>query len=250
MHRFLVESDALHGAQVVLPPRVSHQICKVLRMQPGDHILVLDGSGWEMEVALVRVNREEVVGELLDRRLAGGEPRVHITLCQSLLKQDRFEWVLQKCTEIGVGAFVPMISQRTVVREVSAVGDHKLTRWKRVVAESVEQSRRGRVPVLHDVIEFRQAVLRHGEPSSLSLIPWEEERGTGLRTVLARAASQNLPVGSWTLFIGPEGGFGEDEVAFARDHGVVPVTLGPRILRAETAAVVAASLVLYELDDL
>ena len=249
MHRFLVDSDVAQGAEVVFPESAARQIRTVLRMQRGDRVVALAPGGWEMEVELAQVERDGVKGKVLSRHPAGGEPGGRITLYQSLLKRDNFEWVLQKCTEIGVAAFVPVVSRRTLLRSPGDVKESRLERWRRIIAEAVEQSRRGRVPVLHEPLRFEEAVAQATQ-SGLCLIPWEEEASLGLRAALAAVQQGSGEPVAISLFIGPEGGFDPEEIALAREHDAIPVTLGPRILRAETAAVVVASLVLYELDDL
>ena len=249
MQRFFVSPGAFQGTRVVLQGDVAHQISAVLRMREGDTIVVLDDSGWEFEARLTQVGRTEATGEILERRPAGAELRVRLTLFQSLLKRDNLEWVLQKCTEIGVAAFVPVVSQRTIVSRPQDVSDSKIRRWRRIVVEAAEQSRRARLPVVHPVVRFEQAVAGMGG-FDLSLIPWEEEKDAGLRATLAAAKGEQRGPLSVALFVGPEGGFAGDEVALATAHGARPVTLGPRILRAETAAVVAVSLILYECGEL
>lgn len=254
MHRFLVDADAAQGAdaqgtEIAFPESAARQICTVLRMQTGDRVVALTPGGWEMEVELTQLGRDGVMGKVLSKRPAGGEPRVQIMLYQSLLKRDNFEWVLQKGTEIGVAEFVPVISRRTVLRSVEDVKVSRMERWRRIIAEAVEQSRRGRVPVLREPLRFEEAVSQAAQ-SGLCLIPWEEETSLGLRTALTATQRGDDEPAAISLFIGPEGGFDQEEIALARECGAIPVTLGPRILRAETAAVVVASLVLYELDDL
>lgn len=259
MHRFFVSPSALQGTHVALRGDVAHQVHSVLRMRPGERVVVLDDSGWEYEVELTRVGRDAALGTILDRRPAAGEPRIRITLYQSLLKRDNLEWVLQKCTEIGVAEFVPVVSRRTIVNNPADVKAGKLERWRRIIAEAAEQSRRGRLPVLHEALTFEEAITNVGARLALApptgkfdlaLIPWEKEQSAGLHASLAAMKPGHRDPVSLALFIGPEGGFAEEEIALAREHGALAVTLGPRILRAETAAVVAVSLILYELGEL
>jgi 16S rRNA (uracil1498-N3)-methyltransferase len=176
------------------------------------------------------------------------EPALQLTLCQCLLKSDHFEWVLQKGTELGVSKFVPVISERTVITSPEDVKGRKLERWRRVIAEAAEQSGRGRLPVLGEVVKL-QAAFNGVDPHSLNLIPWEEQKEQGLGSLLRRKLKQGQtsPV---NLFIGPEGGFSRDEIQAAESRGMIPVTLGKRILRAETAAITAAALVLSAAGDL
>ncbi|MFN8533194.1 MAG: RsmE family RNA methyltransferase [Dehalococcoidia bacterium] len=218
----------------------TRQLRDVLRLGPGDHVIVLDDSGWEYHVQIERIERHSATGLVLSKKLATGEPRTKIVVFQGLLKGSKFEYVLQKGVEVGVVAFVPVATARAVVPGESAADRHD--RWARIIQEAAEQARRGRLPRLHPAVDFKTALK---QAQGLTLIPWEGEESRGLRSVLTGRS-----IFSVNLFIGPEGGFREDEIALAVEHGAVPVSLGPRILRAETAALVAASAILYELGDL
>ena len=241
MHRFFIPPEWIHGDTVFLQDATAHQIRNVLRMQPGARIVVLDNAGAEYEIELVTVEKSEVCGAMVAKRPATGEPDAAITLYQCMLKKDNFEWVLQKCTEIGVSRFVPVISQRTVVTQVK---DNKIARWQRIITEAAEQSRRGRVPELADLIPFEHAV---GEVNAFdrALIPWEQATTCTLCDALE---VEERKIQHLALFIGPEGGFDEHEIEAGEDAGMIPVTLGARILRAETAAVVASAITLHELE--
>jgi 16S rRNA (uracil1498-N3)-methyltransferase len=260
MHRFFIPPSWVEGNDVTITGPQAHQIANVLRMRPGDLVIVLDNSGWEIEVRLVSVDRSTVKGEVLHRRLAGGEPRTKISLYQGVLRSNRFEFVLQKGTELGVVQYLPIITERCVVSDLEAV-EKKRRRWEWIIQEAAEQCRRGRKPALHSAALFPQACEQCRRSGGLSLILWEQEKASSLRNLLHRA-SPGSGVGSSegkgagrtpfaiNLFIGPEGGFTEEEVAVAKRYGLQPITLGPRILRAETAGIVAVAAVLYELGDL
>jgi 16S rRNA (uracil1498-N3)-methyltransferase len=211
-------------------------------MGEGDRIIVLDNSGWEYEVELESVTRGYVEGVVRGRRLAVAEPRTRVTLYQALLKGEKFEFILQKCTELGVVGFVPILCERCVVGHLNDVSVRKLSRWQRIVAEAAEQSRRGKLPTLEPLVLFQQACQ---SARGLSLIAYEGEGASGLRAALQ---GRNLP--SVNIFIGPEGGFSPSEVDFARSCGIVPISLGSRVLRAETAGLVAATAIFYECGDL
>jgi 16S rRNA (uracil1498-N3)-methyltransferase len=159
-----------------------------------------------------------------------------------LLKAQKFEWVLQKGTELGIAGFVPVLSSRSIIGSVQDVRDAKLERWQRIIAEAAEQSGRAVLPSLAGPMAFKPACQAAAQ-QGLALIPWEEERVYRLRQALD-ASPKHI-----SLLIGPEGGFAAEEVATAREAGVVPVTLGPRILRAETAGLAAATAILYALGD-
>lgn len=241
-NRFFVPASDFHGDQVRLSREQWHQISHVLRLKAGDTVTVLDGSGQEYDVTLAAVSSVETVGRVTAQRCAAGEPAAEITLFQSLLVREKFEWVLQKATEVGVAQFVPVVTERSLVR-AKRVEANKLDRWRRIVAEAAEQSHRGRIPKLEQVVTFQQAVAQLRD-FDRCLIAAPFPAAAALREALQGVTGAGV---SLALLIGPEGGFTPEEVALASEKGAVPVSLGPRVLRTETAAVVAAALVLYEL---
>jgi len=246
MHRFFVPASWLEKEQVIITGPLVHRLRNVLRLKAGDHFILLDNSGWEHEAEITYVSTQRIESQVLHKTLATGEPRTKITLYQALLKLNKFEWVLQKGTELGLVGFVPMISQSCMIGSLEDISKTKLERWWRILMEAAEQSRRGRMPTLRAAMVFSSAC-EDAARGGLTLIPWEEEKEQNLSSIL-RAAKQ--PPFSINLFIGPEGGFTPEEVAKAHRYGAVPITLGPRILRAETAGLVAATAILYELGDL
>ena len=252
MHRFFIPPQWIDGDRVVIEGRQVHQLRDVLRLAPGDHIVALDNSGWEYEVELGSLSPEHVEGVICSRNAALTEPATRIVLYQALLKGNRFEIVLQKCTELGVSGFVPLLCERCVMGHLRDVTEGKMERWQRIIAEAAEQSRRGKLPFLQPVMFFQQACQ---QAKGLSLMAWEGEQAMGLRALLrsrrprARKASERKPF-LVNIVIGPEGGFSQSEVEFARNCGLVPITMGERILRAETAGIAATSVVLYEFGDL
>ncbi|MGD2207221.1 MAG: RsmE family RNA methyltransferase [Anaerolineae bacterium] len=252
MHRFFIPPSWIRGNEVEITGPQAHQVARVLRMRPGDRIIVLDNSGWEIETKLVSVDPRIIRGKVVNRRLASSEPRTKISLYQSVLKSKGFELALQKATELGVVEFVPLISDRCIVSDLEAVS-RKRRRWERIIQEATEQCRRGRKPALRSAALFPQACERARQSGGLSLIPWEEECPVSLRDLLQNAPpgrEQNWPPFTINLFIGPEGGFTRDEIVIAQGYDLVPVTLGPRILRADMAGIVTAAMILYELGDL
>jgi len=243
MNRFFVSTSDFHDEQMVLGRRQAHQIRNVLRMNKGDRIIALDNTGYEYEVVLTEIKKDRVLGQIEQKRPAAGEPQVRLTLYQSLLSRDKFELVLQKCTEVGVSRFVPVITQRSLVRGADTVTPNKLARWQRIIIEAAEQSHRGRIPELNQPVQFEQALASLGA-FDCCLIASPAEQKISLRAALQRS-NRNKPQ-TIALFVGPEGGFTEQEVTLAADAGAVAFSLGPRILRTETASIVAAALILYE----
>ena len=244
MHRFFVPPSWIRGNEVAISGPQAHQIARVLRMRPGDQIIVLDNSGWEIHTRLTLVEQKAVNGEVIRRRLSAAEPRTKISLYQGVLKSNRLEICLQTGTDVGLVEITPVVSERCVIRDLEAV-EKKHDRWEWIIQEAAEQSHRGRKPALRPATFFLQACERARNLGGLSLIPWEGGPLPNLNTML-----QGQPPLSVNLFIGPEGGFAPEEIAQAQRYGLVPVTLGPRILRAETAGIVAAAAILYELGDL
>ncbi len=240
MHRFFVTPQWSDSDRVVIGGRQVHQIRDVLRMKPGDRIAILDNTGWKYEVEIRNLSREHVEGTIHSRRQID-EPIINITLYQALLKSDRFEFVLQKCTEIGVSKFVPVVYQRCTARQPSAA---KVDRWQNIIRESAEQSGRGRLPKLDPAMNFEQACRSSARPA---LLAFQGGNARGLRQLWQHGAPSGDSI---SIFIGPEGGFSESEVELACQCGLTPVTLGRRVLRAETAGLVAITLVLYECGDL
>jgi 16S rRNA (uracil1498-N3)-methyltransferase len=242
MRRFFVPPEAIVGQEAHLGPDLAHRMERVLRLRVGDHVLLLDNSGREHEVELTALTATAAQGAVLASRQGTGEPGVRLVLYQALIKGQRFDWVLEKGTELGAAGFVPVVSSRSLVRP-SRESVARLERWRRVIVEAAEQSGRCRLPAISLPLPFEEAC---ASAPGLRILPWEGESEASLSDVLA--AEQ--PVDAVSLFIGPEGGFPPEEVELARQHGVRTVSLGRRILRAETAAIAAAALVLNELGEL
>jgi 16S rRNA (uracil1498-N3)-methyltransferase len=253
MHRFFIPEEWIDGESVAIQGNLVHQLRHVLRLRKGDRILVLDNTGWEYEVELESLQSAVIRGSIRRKELAPGEPLAQITLYQALLKGDKFDLVLQKGTELGVKAFVPVISQRCVVRKVSE--EHRLARWRRIIQEAAEQSRRSKLPSLSLLLPFSQGC---SSAQGWSLLAWEGERRRGLKPLVRRWIKEHRKKATGTgasplginLFVGPEGGFTEEEVEFARSQGIITVSLGKPLLRAETASLAAVTAILYESNDL
>jgi len=236
MHRFFIPPERIDKGNVSITGGQAHQMREVLRLKSGDRVVVLDNSGMEYQVELRDITRERVYGKVIEQGLCQNEPEIKITLYQTLLKHDKFELVLQKCTEVGVSRFVPIICERCVVDVPS---QSRFDRWRKILTEAAEQSKRGKTPDLDQAIDLKQAC---EEVDGLSLMPWEQEAGDGIKSTIKKFVDEKHV----NIFIGPEGGFTPDEVEFARGKGIIPITLGKRILRAETAGVVTTSILMYE----
>lgn len=260
MHHFFVAPALLTGmtgemgaappAELIpLPKDIAHQVRDVLHLQAGERLILLDNSGDEIVAAIAQVGKTGVMVRPIERRAGKSESPVRIILCQSLLKSARFEWILEKGTELGVSVFSPILTRRSMAG-LAETGASKTQRWRRIIQEAAEQCGRSRLSELLPVRPLIHA-LNDIPRGALALMPWEEERGVTLHDALASPRLPEkppMPQITVVLFIGPEGGLMAEEIELARSHGVQPVSLGPRILRAETAALASVANVMYELE--
>jgi 16S rRNA (uracil1498-N3)-methyltransferase len=245
MHRFFVAQTPLHVDDTVDLASLTHQLHTVLRLRQGAKIELLDGSGAVYTVRISALSSRAGHGVVLAQSEPPGEPSLHLTLYQCSLKADRFEWVLQKGTELGVSRFVPVISRRSVVRPATTLLK-KYDRWNQIVREAAEQCGRTRLPYIGAPLGLRELPQ---DDTELYLLPWEATaaRGAaGIGEALVAAGS----VSRVSLLIGPEGGFDKDEIEVALAANWQVVSLGPRILRAETAALVASTLIMGHYGEL
>ena len=244
MHRFFVPSEVLETEPIVLPAHTGRQVMRVLRLRSGDHIILLDGSGSEFEVELLRVSGDTVEGKVIKMRAAVGEPPVNLTLYLCLTQREKFEWMLQKCTEAGAGAFVPVYSERSLVQAKHSVAD-KLSRWQNIVQEAAEQSGRGIIPSVYNAVEYQDAILLGSTTQQQCWLAWEEKRLFSLNQCL-QALQAGMTLG---VLIGPEGGLTQSEVHLAVVNGWQTFSLGPRTLRMETAALAATVRITAAFED-
>ena len=231
------DAAAVDG-EIVLSREESHHVARVLRLRPGDAVSVFDGRGREWEGALDSIHgdlaRVRIGAEIRGRT----DPGLEVVLFQSLCRADRMEWVIQKSTEIGVAAIRPIRTERV---EGRAPDRHRLERWRRIALEACKQSGRRTVPEIADPDELP------AEPPS-SAVALLLASGAGHRPLSEYLVSRR-PETVW-LAVGPEGGFSAGEVVDRAAGGWSPAGLGPRVLRTETAGVVAATLVLHAFGDL
>jgi 16S rRNA (uracil1498-N3)-methyltransferase len=227
-HRFFVDEDV--GEEIVLEGERAHQIANVLRLRPGEQITLVRNNV-ESRVVIESVDPDEVRGRCISKRAVDVEPRVHLTLALPILRGDRTEEVIEAVTQLGVSRIVPFVSVRSVVRSLP---DAKRERWARVAREAAETARRGRIPTIDQPREWDRLFDALDAPV---LVAWESEVLVKLHDAVPDAAQLSL-------VIGPEGGLSMEEIALARERSAVTVSLGPRNLRSETAAIAAVSRVM------
>lgn len=232
LHRFFLPPDSFEPGCVTFPAGASRQIARVLRLRAGETVIALDGMGMEYVVRL-DVLAPSTEGTILEGRRNVSETPRPIVLFQALLKGSKFETVLQRCTEVGASRFVPVITARSIPAEPSA---SRRRRFEAIIREAAEQSGRGVLPHVDEPVDLSTA-LNLAINSGPAVFLYEEERNDHLDRI--PLSGQAMTVG---LFVGPEGGFDATEVQAARRAGLYVAGLGPRILRAETAAIVGTAI--------
>ncbi len=246
--RLYLPPGHLTPPHVVLPDDVAHYLRHVLRLRAGDCFIVFDGSGAEYRVSL-RADGEGIAGEIIERLPDRPPQRLRLTLYQGLPKGKKLPLIIQKITELGAARLVPVQTTRATVRLDGREAEAKRWRWQKIAAEAAEQSHGVQPLEIAPVMAWAEALADWRASGAAGLMPDEAlagEPGHGLRDALATLGHPD----ELAVFIGPEGGLSPAEAAAGREAGLLPVSLGPRILRTETAAVVVCALLLYEAGDL
>ena len=245
--RFYVE-PALDGSdEIRIGGALARRIATVLRLRAGEEIVLFDGSGADVRVRIEQVSARAVEARVIGRAPAPPEPHVRINLYQSITKGERFEWLLEKATEIGVARVVPLIAARSVVRTSAEAARRE--RWSRIVVEASEQCGRGSVPEVDAPQDLERAL---ASAPGILIVPYEEagDAAPNIHAAFDAQIDALFALAAVSVFIGPEGGFEASEVERAEAAGAARVTLGPRILRSETAGLVAATLAMHAIGEL
>ena len=246
MKRFLVEAIEPSMDRLTITGREARYINKVLRMKKGQELIIMDGKGQSYESTIVAVSYREVTVRIKGRMPPQPASPIEITLCQALIKSQAMDEVIQKATELGVGAIRLFYSERTVIKIEPARTTVKMSRWREIMKSACRQCNRADLPNLEPPVPFEEMVERAPSTEMLKILLWENEKKVELKEVLSRAG----PLPRIWAAVGPEGGFTPDEIKIARESGFQTVALGNRILRAETAALSLLSIIQYEWGDL
>jgi 16S rRNA (uracil1498-N3)-methyltransferase len=248
MHRFYVPDIDTTGRSISLDGLVARQLKTVLRAEVGERIRLFDGSGSEVEVEIDHVGKSEISTTLISGVQPVPEPSVKVTMLLGLARPERIELAIQKCTELGAVSFLPVASERVQGGNTVTPSAKRLERWQRIAIEAAEQSGRARVPNVESPIPLMDAVQQTIKDQPL-LCMWEElaDQSQPLSTTLKSLDGDSRRIAA---LIGPPGGFSQSEAIAIREAGARLVTLGPRVLRSETAAITVMSAILYEMGDL
>ncbi len=233
MSRFFVAP--FDGDTTVISGQDAHHITRVLRMQVGDPLTLCDAHGTDYACEILSVGDGEVSLQVCDRMPSATEPTTAVTLYQGLPKSEKMEWIIQKCVEIGITRIVPVAMSRCVVKLTGADGEKKRSRWQKIAAGAAEQSGRGIIPEVAAPISFNTMLTALKEEYAVTFY---EGGGVPLSTLVGENTRQV------SIVIGPEGGFSLDEIEKLRENGAHIATLGKRILRCETAPMVALSVIM------
>ena len=230
--RIYVDQPLKTGLEIALPTQAAAHVARVLRLRAGDPLLLFNGDGRDYACELLESGARQTRVRVLATQAAAGESPLRITLAQALARGEKMDWIVRKATELGVAAIVPLITERSEVKLDTGRADKRVAHWRGVAAGACEQSGRACVPVMHALVtlsSWLQGLDSQKRETRLALLPDGELR---LRE-LGRIENGVL------LAVGPEGGFGETDIAVLRSAGFRGLTLGPRILRTETAGIAA-----------
>ena len=242
-HRFYAPLSSFAGASVRLDADEAHHLTRVLRLGSGARVFVFDGEGGEYECEVARVFKHEVELNPLRRLDDAVESPLQLTLAQALIKGDKFDWVIQKATELGVTRIVPLVTDHADIKRAEERAGQRLQRWRRISLEALKQCGRQRLVEICEPAPFDDFC---GSAARGACLIFSERGGESLAEVSAKLRD----VAQLSLCVAPEGGWSERELRRAASWGFTPVSLGSRILRTETAAITTISLAQHIFGDL
>lgn len=245
MQNFFVYDWQVQGDMVTIEGADVNHIVNVLRMKVGEEVSVHDDVNRKYLCRIAELQEDKVCLSILEQQTSDTELPCRIYLFQGLPKGDKMEWIIQKGVELGAYAIVPVATKRAVVKLDEKKAQKKVARWNSIAESAAKQSGRGMIPEVLPVMKFAEA-LQFAEDLDLNLIPYE--KAEGIADTKQRIA-EIRPGQSIGIFIGPEGGFEEAEVEMAKEKRAIPVTLGRRILRTETAGMTMLSILMYHLES-
>ncbi len=246
MYQFFVDPEQIQGNRIIISGKDVNHIKNVLRMKTGEEINVKTGmDGKEYRCGILEFTEEEVICELYFIKEENVELPVKVYLFQGLPKSDKMEWIIQKAVELGVYEIIPLAARRAVVKLDEKKAKSKAARWQGISEAAAKQSKRAVIPKVTLPMSFKEA-LAYCKDMDVKLIPYELANNM---EQTRKAISSIEKEQSVAVFIGPEGGFSEEEIREAKEAGMLPVTLGKRILRTETAGMCVLAFLLYQLEE-
>ncbi len=242
MPRFFVEKQNILGDRITVSGEDAKHISLSLRAKVGEQMCVCDAEGTDYECEISGITKNEVELKVLSQRKSAAEPDVFVTLYQALVKSDKFDFIVQKCTELGVSSIVPVVTERCISRPDEASLAKKTARWNKIAREAAMQSGRGIIPRVCEAVSFKEALREIGE-SDCGFVCYESQPHVPIDEIVNKSRTKGEIVTA-AFLIGPEGGLSEAEAVSAEKCGVPLASLGPRILRTETAPLCASSAIM------
>ncbi len=246
MRYFYIDPSRIDRTSAVITGPDARHISRVLRLKPGDEIGLFDGAGFAYEARVAGLSPGEIDASILRAYPAPGESPLHLTVAQALLKDRKMDGLVRQLTELGASRWLPFISERSIPRPNDKRLRARRERWIKIAREALKQCKRGRTPTVGEVRAFEE-ILDAPEPDDLKILCWEKETKP-VHAGISMASGERID--RVFMLLGPEGGFTPREVEMAREHGFVSISLGPRVLRAETAALAACALVQHLFGDM
>lgn len=233
MPRFFVDKENILGEKIVIGGEDAKHISLSLRARVGEKVTACDGQGYDYDCEIEDITKNEVVLSVLEKKMNASEPTLGVTLYQALVKSDKFDFIVQKCTELGITKIVPVVTDRCISKPDEASLSKKLVRWNKIAKEAAMQSGRGVVPIVEDACSFDEALERM-KNADVSFVCYETDPHVPIDEIYEGCAGKTS-LQSAAFLIGPEGGISEREAGKTAQSGIPLASLGPRILRTETA---------------
>ena len=249
MHRFFINKKDVQDDIVKISGKDYKHIAKSLRLEVSDKIIACTGDGYDLVLELKEFSEDSVKAKIIKKEKNRNEANHNVTIAQAIPKNRNMELVVQKTTEIGVNEVIPLTTKRTIVKLKGKKKKKRIARWQRIAEEASKQSQRGIIPQIKNILTLKQ-LKNIKDDYDLILVLWASEEKQSLSDII-KEKNINVDNNNILLIVGPEGGFSEKEINYLKENlNAKTITLGPRILRTETAPIVGLSVLLYELGDL
>lgn len=244
MRRFYIADNQIHGDSTTLSGQDARHLKDVLRLDVGDTVCLFDGKGHEYRAEITEMQPGNITLAILETLTSTTESPAHITLAQAYLKDKKMDTLLRQLTELGLSRFLPFQASRSVPQPDKKRLTARMERWKKIAQESLKQCNRSQLPEISETVSFKD-VLDQAGPDDLKIMFWEKAREPLIFDSELKKSCRRI-----FILLGPEGGFSDDEATAAQEKGFITKTLGPRILKAETASLTACALIQYLFGDM
>ncbi|MDD3223848.1 MAG: 16S rRNA (uracil(1498)-N(3))-methyltransferase [Clostridium sp.] len=246
MHKFFSDENCTVGNNINIKGEDVKHIYKVLRLKEGEIVNINNCRGEEFTAEIVYIDKTKVTCKIISKSDINNESKLKIYLFQGMPKSSKMDLIVQKNTELGVSSVTPVITERVIVK--NSLGDNKkIERWNKIALEASKQSKRSLIPKVNEAVDFNN-MISEIKNYDLVVVPYENKKEFGIKALKAKLKDKEIT--NCAIVIGPEGGFEESEIEMLKEIGAEIVTLGPRILRTETAGFTCTALIMYELGDI